>query len=140
MCRQLPAGGLTLALVKDAMNRPHMLVVAASLALIQSAAFAAPVAAAAPLPATNPLAAASTLPFQYPAFDKIKDEHFKPAYAAGMREQLAEMDAIANNKEAPTFDNTIVAMEKTGMLLTRVATIFSSLQGANTNDALRHRP
>ncbi len=116
-----------------------MLVVAASLALIQTAAFAAPVAApvaAAPLPASNPLAAASTLPFQYPAFDKIKDEHFKPAYAAGMRDQLAEMDAIANNKDAPTFDNTIVAMEKSGLLLTRVSTIFSSLQGANTNDAL----
>ncbi|MES2017015.1 MAG: M3 family metallopeptidase [Pseudomonadota bacterium] len=118
------------------MNRPHMLVVAASLALIQTAAIAAPVAAAAPLPASNPLAAASTLPFQYPAFDKIKDEHFKPAYAAGMREQLAEMDAIANNKDAPTFENTVVAMEKSGQLLTRTATIFSSLQGANTNDAM----
>ena len=118
------------------MNRPHMLVVAASLALIQSAAFAAPVAAAAALPASNPLAAPSTLPFQYPAFDKIKDEHFKPAYAAGMREHLAEIAAIADSKDAPTFDNTIVAMEKSGLLLTRVATIFSALQGANTNDTL----
>jgi peptidyl-dipeptidase Dcp len=137
MYQRLPAAGFTLALVKDAMNRPHMLVVAASLALIQSAAFAAPVAAAAaPLPASNPFAAPSTLPFQYPAFDKIKDEHFKPAYEAGMREQLAEMAAIANNKDAPTFENTIVAMEKSGQLLTRVSTTFSSLQGANTNDTL----
>jgi len=113
-----------------------MLVVAASLALIQSAAFAAPMAAAAALPASNPLAATSTLPFQYPAFDKIKNEHFKPAYAAGMHEHLGEIAAIANSKEAPTFENTIVAMEKSGLLLTRVATIFSALQGANTNDTL----
>ena len=118
------------------MNRPHMLVVAASLALIQSAVFAAPVAAVAALPASNPLAAASTLPFQYPAFDKIKDQHFKPAYAAGMREHLVQIAAIANNKDAATFENTIVAMEKSGQLLTRVATIFSALQTANTNDAL----
>jgi len=119
-----------LAIVKDAMNRPHMFVLAATLALVQSA-YAAPA-----LPATNPLAAPSTLPFQYPAFDKIKDEHFQPAYMAGMREHLAEIAAIADNKDAPTFDNTIVAMEKSGQLLTRAATIFSALQGANTNDKL----
>ena len=116
------------------MNRPQMLVIAASLALFNCAALAAPAAAA--LPASNPLAAPSTLPLQYPAFDKIKDSHFAPAYAAGMREHLQQMEAIANNPEAPTFDNTIVAMEKSGLLLTRVATIFSSLQGANTNDKL----
>ena len=106
-----------------------MLIVAATLALVQSAY-------AAPLPASNPLAAPSTLPFQYPAFDKIKDDHFAPAYAAGMSEHLAEIAAIANSKEAPTFDNTIVAMEKSGALLTRAVTIFSALQGANTNDKL----
>jgi len=112
-----------------------MLIVAASLAAISSAAaVAAPVAA--PLPASNPLAQPSTLPFQYPVFDKIKDEHFQPAYVAGMREHLAEIAAIADSKDAPTFENTIVAMEKSGMLLTRVATIFSALQGANTNDKL----
>src|SRR5687768_7291661 len=99
------------------MNRPQMLIVAASLALIQSA-YAAP--AAATLPASNPLAAPSTLPFQYPAFDKIKDKHFQPAYAAGMRQHLKEVAAIASNKEPATFDNTIVAMEKAGQLLTRV--------------------
>ncbi|MBC7452242.1 MAG: dipeptidyl carboxypeptidase II, partial [Massilia sp.] len=116
-----------------------MLVLAAGFALVQSAFAAAPApasAAAATLPASNPLASASTLPFEYPAFDKIKDEHFKPAYAAGMAEQLREVDAIANSRDAPSFENTIVAMEKSGRLLTRVATIFSSLQGANTNDAL----
>ncbi|MES2898471.1 MAG: M3 family metallopeptidase [Pseudomonadota bacterium] len=117
------------------MNRPQMLIVAASLALIQGA-YAAPATPAAMLPASNPLAQASALPFQYPVFDKIKDEHFKPAYLAGMRQNLVEIDAIANSKQAPTFDNTIVAMERSGQLLTRVGTIFSALQGANTNDRL----
>jgi peptidyl-dipeptidase Dcp len=116
------------------MNRPHLLIVAASLALIQPA-FAAPAASAA-LEASNPFAKPSTLPFHYPAFDKIKDEHFLPAYAAGMREQLREIDGIANNPKPATFDNTIVAMERSGQLLTRVSTTFSNLQGANTNDKL----
>jgi len=114
------------------MSRPQMLVIAASLGLALSQfAVAAPVAQAA-----NPLFKASTLPFQYPAFDKIKDEHFKPAFEEGMRVQLKEIDAIANNAKAPTFDNTIVALEKSGQLLTRVQTIFGNLQGANTDDTL----
>jgi len=110
-----------------------MLVVAAALGLAFSqTVLAAPAAAL----AGNPLATASTLPFNYPAFDKIKDEHFAPAFIEGMRIQLKEIDAIANNKAAPSFDNTIVAMEKSGALLTRVQTTFSNLQGANTNDKL----
>jgi peptidyl-dipeptidase Dcp len=110
-----------------------MLVVAAALGLAFSqTVLAAPAATL----AGNPLATASTLPFHYPAFDKIKDEHFAPAFTEGMRIQLKEIDAIANNKAAPTFDNTIVAMEKSGALLTRVQTTFSNLQGANTNDKL----
>ncbi|MES2129470.1 MAG: M3 family metallopeptidase [Pseudomonadota bacterium] len=112
------------------MNRPQMLILAASLALIHTA-FAAPA-----VDASNPFAKPSTLPFQYPAFDKIKDEHFLPAYAAGMAEQLKEIEAIANNKKPATFENTIVAMEKSGQLLNRVGTTFSNLQGANTNDKL----
>jgi peptidyl-dipeptidase Dcp len=131
----LPVGSFSLALVKDAMNRPHLLIVAASLALA-NAAYAAPAAPAAALEASNPFAKLSTLPFHYPAFDKIKDEHFLPAYAAGMREQLREIDGIANNAKPATFDNTVVAMERSGQLLTRVATTFSNLQGANTNDTL----
>ncbi|MES2349513.1 MAG: M3 family metallopeptidase [Pseudomonadota bacterium] len=115
------------------MSRPQMLVIAAALGLAFSqTVLAAPAAAL----AGNPLAAASTLPFHYPAFDKIKDEHFLPAFAEGMRIQLKEIDAIANNKQPATFDNTIVAMEKSGALLTRVQTTFSNLQGANTNDKL----
>ena len=117
------------------MNRPHLLIVAASLAFIQPV-FAAPAAPAAALEASNPFAKLSTLPFHYPAFDKIKDEHFLPAYAVGMREQLRQIDGIANNPKSATFDNTIVAMERSGQLLTRVATTFANLQGANTNDKL----
>jgi peptidyl-dipeptidase Dcp len=109
-----------------------MLVVAAALGL----AFSQTVLAAPATLAGNPLATASTLPFHYPQFDKIKDEHFIPAFNEGMRQQLKEVEAIANNKAAPTFDNTIVAMEKSGALLTRVQTIFGNLQGANTNDKL----
>jgi peptidyl-dipeptidase Dcp len=112
-----------------------MLVVAAALGLAFSQAVLATPAASAAL-AGNPLATASSLPFHYPAFDKIKDEHFIPAFNQGMRIQLKEIDAIANSKAAPSFDNTIVAMEKSGALLTRVQTIFGNLQGANTNDKL----
>ncbi|SHM95090.1 peptidyl-dipeptidase Dcp Metallo peptidase. MEROPS family M03A [Duganella sacchari] len=115
------------------MTRPHMLVIAAALGVAFSqTVLAAPAAAL----AGNPLATASTLPFHYPAFDKIKDEHFLPAFNEGMRVQLKEIDAIANSKAAPSFDNTIVAMEKSGQLLTRVQTVFYNLQGANTNDKL----
>ena len=115
------------------MNRPHMLVIAAALGVAFSqTVLAAPAAAL----AGNPLATASSLPFHYPAFDKIKDEHFIPAFNEGMRQQLKEIEAIANNKAAPSFDNTIVAMEKSGALLTRVQTVFYNLQGANTNDKL----
>ena len=115
------------------MNRPQLLILAASIALAH-AAVAAPSAAA--LDASNPFAKQSSLPLNYPAFDKIKDEHFLPAYAAGMRAQLREVDAIANSKAAPTFDNTIVAMERSGQLLGRVSAVFSNLQTANTNDRL----
>ena len=121
---------------KDLMIRPQLLIVAASVALAHAAApaFAAPSSAV--LDASNPFAKPSSLPLNYPAFDKIKDAHYLPAFNAGMREQLREIDAIANDKAAPTFDNTIVALERSGQLLGRVYATFSNLQGANTNDAL----
>jgi peptidyl-dipeptidase Dcp len=84
----------------------------------------------------NPLMARSTLPFQAPSFDKIKDTDFAPALEAGMKRQLAEADKIANNPEPPTFDNTIVALERSGQLLTRAVQSFALLAGANTNDLL----
>lgn len=117
------------------MSRPQILLIAASLALAVPAFAVAPAPGAA-LDASNPFAKESTLPFHYPAFDKIKDDDYLPAYLAGMREQLREIDAIADNKAPATFQNTIVAMEKSGRLLNRVGTVFSSMNGANTNDKL----
>ena len=84
----------------------------------------------------NPFFAPSTLPFQSPPFDKIHTEDYVPAFEKGMTEQLAEIDAIANSSEPATFENTVVAMERSGQLLNRVQTVFFSLTGANTNDAM----
>src|ERR1051325_7525982 len=81
----------------------------------------------------NPLTVESALPYQYPPFDKIKDEHFVPAIEAGMGEQLKEIEPIANNPEKPTFDNTIVALERTGRLLDRAYRTFSNLNACDTN-------
>src|SRR5258706_10832017 len=85
----------------------------------------------------NPFLVESNLPFHAPRFDLIRNEHYQPALEEGMRQQLAEIDAIAKQTEAPTFDNTIVAMEKSGALLTRVAKVFGGVIGANTNDTLQ---
>ncbi len=84
----------------------------------------------------NPFYAPSALPFHAPPFDKIKDSDYQPALEAGMAQQLEEMRAIAENPAAPTFENTVVAMEKTGFLLDRVASAFFGVTGANTNPAL----
>jgi peptidyl-dipeptidase Dcp len=86
---------------------------------------------------SNPFYAPSTLPFQAPPFDKIKDTDYQPAIEAGMAAQRAEVDAIANNPAVPTFENTIVAMEKTGALLNRVSLVFYGVVQANTNDTLQ---
>ena len=84
----------------------------------------------------NPFYAASTLPYQAPPFDKIKDTDFEPALEAGMAEQLKEVEAIANNPAPPTFENTLVALEKTGQLYERVQEVFDGLTQANTNATL----
>src|SRR5437763_12227263 len=81
----------------------------------------------------NPLMTESALQYHYPAFDKLKDEHFIPAIEAGMRDQLKEIEPIANNSEKPTFDNTIVALERTGRLLDGAERIFSNLNACDTN-------
>ncbi|HXR91599.1 MAG TPA: hypothetical protein VN750_15105, partial [Steroidobacteraceae bacterium] len=67
---------------------------------------------------SNPFFTASTLPFQAPPFDRIKETDYQPAIEEGMKEQLAQVDSIANNPAAPTFENTFVALEKSGALLT----------------------
>jgi peptidyl-dipeptidase Dcp len=86
---------------------------------------------------SNPLLSESTLPYHAPPFDKIKDDHFAPAIEAGMREQLKEVDAVANNSEKPGFDNTVVALERTGRLLDRAQRTFSNLNACNTNPAMQ---
>lgn len=87
--------------------------------------------------ATNPFLKESTLPYQVPDFEHIKDEDFKPAIEEGMKIQLEEISKIADNPEAPTFENTLVAMEKSGQMLSRVNQVFDLLTGANTNKDLQ---
>jgi peptidyl-dipeptidase Dcp len=88
-------------------------------------------------PDSNPFFSASTLPFQAPPFDKIKDADFQPAIEEGMKQQIVEVEKIANNADAATFENTVVAMEHTGALLTRVSKVFFALSQSNTNDTLQ---
>src|SRR5579875_1949375 len=86
---------------------------------------------------SNPFYAPSTLPFQAPPFDKIKDADYQPAIDAGMAQQRAEIDAIANNPAAPSFENTVVALERSGQLLSRVMLVFGAITAANNNPALQ---
>jgi peptidyl-dipeptidase Dcp len=86
---------------------------------------------------SNPFYNESKLPYQAPAFDKIKDSDFKPAMEEGMRLQLLEIGKIADNPAAPTFENTLVAMEKSGQLLDRANRVFDVLTAANTNPKLQ---
>ena len=99
-----------------------------------SAQMPAPTAAFGP---NNPFYAPSTLPFQAPPFDKIKDSDYQPAIDAGMAMQINEVEAIANNTAPPTFENTIVALERTGQLLSRAMLVFNCVTGANINDELQ---
>ena len=84
----------------------------------------------------GPFDAPSSLPYQAPRFDLIKDSDYQPAFEKGMQQQLAEIATIAGNKTAPTFDNTIVAMERSGRMLERVNNAFFGVVQANTNPAL----
>jgi peptidyl-dipeptidase Dcp len=81
-------------------------------------------------------AAPSPLPYHAPQFDKIKDSDYIPGFTEGMKQQRAEIDAIAAQSAAPSFENTIAAMEKSGRMLDRVSSTFFNVQSANTNDAL----
>ena len=114
---------------------------ALAVATAASPALAAPAkarpAASATLHASNPFAQPSALPFQAPDFANIKDSDYLPALLAGMAQQKREVTAIANNPEAPTFDNTVAAMERSGLLLERANLAFSAVNGANTNDTLQ---
>jgi peptidyl-dipeptidase Dcp len=85
----------------------------------------------------NPLLTASPLPFQLPPFDRLQDSDFAPAYDQGIAEQLKEVEAVAANPVPATFDNTLVALERSGRLLNRVDDVFSNLNGANTNPVMQ---
>ena len=85
----------------------------------------------------NPFAQPSPLPFQAPPFDKIKDSDYQPAIEEGMRRQLAEVDSIADNPDAPTFANTIEALERSGVMLGRVQRVFSGMVSSNTNPMIQ---
>lgn len=85
----------------------------------------------------NPFFEPSSLPFQAPDFSKIKDEHFLPALEEGMKQHLAEIEAIASNPEPATVENTLEAMERSGELLTRTSQVFFNLVGTDSNDERR---
>jgi peptidyl-dipeptidase Dcp len=108
-----------------------------SIALGASAAAAQAPPAGASFGPSNPFYAPSALPFQAPPFDKIKDSDYQPAIDAGMAQQIEEVEAIANNAAPPTFENTVVALERSGQLLDRASAAFNCVTGANTNDDLQ---
>ncbi len=85
----------------------------------------------------NPFLQKSSLQYQAPEFNKIKDEHFVPAFKYGIKVQLVELDQIANNTAAPTFENTILALENSGEVLRRAQIVFYNLTGSNTNPELQ---
>jgi peptidyl-dipeptidase Dcp len=90
-----------------------------------------------PMAADNPFARPSQLSFELPPFDKIRDSDYAPAFEAGMREQLAEVAAIAHDRQPATFENTIVALERSGRVLDRVSSVFFNLNSCNTDAAMQ---
>ncbi len=87
--------------------------------------------------AQNPFMKKSTLQYEAPEFDKIKNEHYKPAFEYGLKQHEAEINAIANNPEPATFENTLVALEKSGEVLKRAQTVFYNLTSSDTNPTLQ---
>lgn len=126
------------------MYRARLCLIATGLALAIGSASAAETppaktqTAAAPMPLRhNPFFTASSFQYQAPPFDKISDSDYQPAIDEGMKQQIAEVEKIANQTDVATFDNTIVAMERSGALLTRVGKVFFALAQSNTNDTLQ---
>ncbi len=121
------AAALAVALTAAVSAQAHAATATAGAALVNT-----PTAADAQ--SSNPLFVQSPLPLRFPQFDKIQDEHFAPAFDAGMAQELQEIAAIVNQRSAPTFENTIIALEKSGQLLSNARRIFSNLNGTDTND------
>ncbi|MFE3455079.1 M3 family metallopeptidase [Nonomuraea sp. NPDC059194] len=86
--------------------------------------------------AENPFFAPSSLPYQLPPFEEIREEHYLPAFERGMAEHLAEVEAIANSADDPTFDNTIAALERSGQILSRTANVFFSIASSDSTDGI----
>ena len=84
----------------------------------------------------NPFFTDYDAPYQIPPFDEVKEDHYMPAFEKGMKEQLEEIDQIANNPEQPTFENTLVELERTGKTLSKVADVFFNLLSSNTNELM----
>ena len=99
----------------------HILLAACAVAILSGCGSQGKQAA----PTENPFLSEYTTPFQVPPFDQIKMEHYKPAFLQGMEEQQKEIDAIVNNPEPATFQNTIAALDQSGALLRKVSTVFS---------------
>ena len=116
---------------------PVRMLVLATAAAIALGGTGSAIAATSATAAANPFFSSSTLPFQAPPFDRIKDSDYQPAIDEGIRRQRAEIEKIANNPQPPTFENTYVAMEKSGVMLNRVLLVFGAVAGANTDDALQ---
>ncbi|MFP5348108.1 MAG: M3 family metallopeptidase, partial [Actinomycetes bacterium] len=89
------------------------------------------------LPADNPFAAPSPLEYELPQFDLIREEHYRPAFEAGMAEHLTEVEAIASGDEEPTFADTLEALERSGQLLGRVGNVFFNLSGSDSTEGIR---
>src|SRR5262249_22069710 len=123
---------------KGCMKRDWMLGLTALIASFTSGSPAsAQTASASPTSPPNPFYSASKLQFESPPFDKIRDSDYQPAIEEGMKQQLAEIEAIAAQSEPPTFANTIEGMERTGVLLTRVTKVFVNLAQSNTNSTIQ---
>jgi peptidyl-dipeptidase Dcp len=121
----------------DMRHRVHYAITAAAGALAITTSATPVVAAQVAFGPENPFYAPSSLPFQAPPFDKIQDGDYQPAIEAGMAEQLLEIRAIAENPEPPSFENTVVALEKSGRLLDRVSSVLDAVTSANTNPDLQ---
>jgi len=114
-----------------------LLFAAAVTAMTTLATAATKEAGTTPMAADNPFAHVSKLPFELPPFDRIRDADYTPAFEEGMREQLKEVAAIAHDAKPATFENTIVALERSGRLLDRVATVFFNLNACNTDHEMQ---
>ena len=114
------------------MRVPRALLTASAMAMTMATSLTA----STPPTQVNPFAKASALPFHAPPFNKITDADFQPALEEGMRIHLAEIQKIADNPAPPTFQNTFVALERSGQMLSRVSMVFNALSGANSDPAL----